>query len=212
MSGVSAWKDFDVMSNWNSSAVGLHEDGSVYAWGYNADGQIDGLTTAEATTPMKLDNVTGCLSGSFQGSTWDIRGTVKRVICTKDPTGNTDQGSRSTILITDSNEIYSAGRSSYTGGYADTNNADVQVYLPLASNSHPQPETRGYQKWTLPCDPSEIKEIKTSCQNHYTYYHTYNVYILTNDGKVFISGHAPPGCRPAVGTHGNFRYWTQVEF
>ena len=211
VSGVSAWKDFDLMSDWYYSAVGLHEDGSVYGWGYNGSGNVDGLTTAEILTPMKLDNQVGCLSGSIDGKTWDIRGRIKRVIATKNPQGTAGQGVRSTILITDSNEIYSAGKSAYTS-YTDMNNADIQVYLPLASNTHPNPETRGYQKWTLPCDPSEIKDIKTSCQNYYSYYYTYNVYILTNDGKVFVSGSTPPGCRPSVSTHGNYRYWSQVEF
>ena len=73
-------------------------------------------------------------------------------------------------------------------------------------------ETNGYQKWTLPCDPSEIKEIKTGCQNHYSYYYSYNVWILTNDGKVFVCGSTPPGHAPSVSTHGNYRYWTQVQF
>ena len=54
-------------------------------WGANTEGQLDGLTTNEQTTPYKLDNVVGCLSGSYDGNTYDIRGQIKRVLIGKSP-------------------------------------------------------------------------------------------------------------------------------
>lgn len=208
VSGVSSFTDFDLSSNWNYHAVGLTSDGSVYGWGNNNEGQINGLTTEEQITPLKLDNVVGCLSGSFDGNTYDIGGQIKRVLITKSPHGNAAQGAESTVFITNSNEIWSFGKS---GDGTAVGSTDKNSYCPLAIGVHADPETRGVQKWTLPCNPSEIKEFKQHCETYYSYYYTYSMVILTNDGKVFMSGH-PIGIAPGVPTHRNKRYWQQVLF
>ena len=208
VSGVSSFTDVDISSNWNYHAVGLTSDGSVFTWGNNSEGQLDGLTTNEQTTPHKLDNVVGCLSGSYDGNTYDIRGQIKRVLIGKSPNGNGGQGIEATIFITNSNEIWSFGRS---GNAVTAGSTDKHSYCPLAIGVLADPETRGVQKWTLPCPPDEIKELKQHCNNHYDRYYSYSMVILTNDGKVFMSN-APIGISPGVQAHYNPRYWTQVLF
>lgn len=210
MRALTGVKDFDIASTYHPHGVALTDEGDVYVWGRNYNGQlglghrdnlpysstdVNGNTRSQAC-PIRLNNIhrggtttfSNALSSPFDN--FDIRGTHRGAPNTvvkvrAQGTGWHGNDSRDyssqTWLQDDEGQLYAVGETSY-------GQIPFQLYPHFTSSTHNGRSSVNHQyfrKLILPCHPSEIAEW--NLQSWITGF-SCSTSIRTHDGKVFWGG------------------------
>ena len=211
VSGVSGFTDIAHSGAYNQAMVGLSGT-EAYGWGYNGTKALDGLTTAAVLTPMKLSNVTGCLSSGPDQDNFDIRGDISE-IAFHSPAGYNASYAPQILTVRDSaGNFYSAGVNTVTAGI---NNVAKNIPAPQLTTTV---TTDGFVKWNLPCTLADIKDwgYYDASAGDTTDHNCGSYYILTTAGRLFVWGQAYGiGPMTTQWEQGNFSYagvWREVRF
>jgi len=76
---VSGLTDIIAIASGNEHSLAVKKDGTVWAWGYNGNGQLGINSTSNSSTPIKVNNlvnITGIAAGSVHSLALDVDGKV----------------------------------------------------------------------------------------------------------------------------------------
>ena len=190
-------------SYWESCAA-LTSGGELYSWGYDGANSLCGFNVGNQTTPLKVSNVAQALSSAgLTRGIWDIRGDVQEIHF-HSAADHGSYGNQNLVIRDSSGHFYSAGFNKTNAGQGNYNH---NIPAPHYTATY---TTAGFEKWTLPCAPNEIKQwgfYNSASWDTNEYYH-HNYYIVTTTGRMFIWA-TGTGLWPMVYGWGNYNisYW-----
>lgn len=199
-------------SYWESCAA-LTSGGEVYAWGYGGAENLCGFDLGNVhSTPLKVSNVSQALSSaSISRGIWDIRSDIQE-IGNHSASDHSTYGNQNLTVRDSSGYLYSAGFNKTTAGQGGYNH---NIPAPHYTSTF---TTNGFEKWSLPCQPNEIKQwgfYNSASRDTNEYYH-HNYFIVTTTGRLFLWG-GGYGTMPYVDRigAGDWNYqsiWQEVRF